>query len=492
MNRLSRSRLPFSALLWAVVFLCVGCVHPLGPGFRFTDRGAQIRQVSGTPPEIRIRIVDQMENTGDRPLRSLKANLPPAAIMPAKTLSVTVDGQKNSPEIAGENGSRSLQLTVHPVWKRNQSREIVTEWRVSPETSSSRYIGSQARAFYIADVTALPLWQAPQGIFTRGGPDARKQSLTIFAPPDFRVLGPGQPARTRRVGDQIAYLFHNKKRRLFIPFVIAGNYQQQRVRVAQGSVDFWTFHPIDPGQAETAAVQLAASMSAFEGYFGPLSKGEGAIHIVEVPGELPSLFGRPDGPGATSFPGGVLLDSRGWTQGVATELVLELAEVELAQTWFGWQVRPRPGAELLMGRGADLFGLVVAAESRSEAQRKQMVSSLLKRYDEARQAAPDQPLIGPPGGYPRAQQISTEYKAALFFVALEDSCGRDNFQKALTHIVQGLGGGQAGMAVLRAAAEEASGRDLAGMFRTWVAHSGIPVDFRARYADGSSTAGASF
>lgn len=481
-------RLTLPAVLWVAAYLCTGCVHPLGPGFRFTDRGTQIRQVSGGSPEILIRIIDHMENTGDRPLHSLRANLPPATILPAGNLTVTVDGQKSLPKITGENGSRSLELAFHPVWKRHQSREIVTQWVVSPRPAADGNIVSRAMAFCIANPAALPLWQAPQGIFTRGGPDARKQSLTVFAPPDFRVLGPGQLARTRRVGDRVAYLFRKKKNRIFLPFVVAGSYQQQLVRIAQSSVDFWTFQPVDPSQAETAAARLVASMRAFEGYFGPLSKGEQAIHIVETPGELPSVFGQPGSSGATSFPGGVLLDGRGWADGIASEPVLELAEVELARTWFGWQVRPEPGSELLMGRGADLFGLVVAAEGRSETQRRQMVSSLLKRYEEARQIAPDQPLIEPPGGYSRAQRISTGYKAALFFVALEDACGRNNFRKALTHIVRALGGGQAGMAVLRAAAEEASGRNLAGMFRTWVAHSGIPNNFRARYAGGSGMA----
>ena len=44
--------------------------------------------------------------------------------------------------------------------------------------------------------------------------------------------------------------------------------------------------------------------------------------------------------------------------------MLQLAEYELARTWFGWRVRPRPEAQILMGRGMGLFGLVIAAEGR--------------------------------------------------------------------------------------------------------------------------------
>jgi aminopeptidase N len=144
-----------------------------------------------------------------------------------------------------------------------------------------------------------------------------------------------------------------------------------------------------------------------------------------------------------------------------------------------------------MGRGAQLFGLVVAAEARAEDQRRQMVSSLLERYDAARRTAPDQPLIEPPSGYSTAQRITTGYKAALFFVALEDVCGRENFRAALTNIVRALGGSEAGSEELRAAAEAASGRNLAEMFRTWIGHPGIPEDFRARYTSPPIAAGPS-
>jgi hypothetical protein len=432
-----------------------------------------------------------MENTGDRPLRSLEVRLPPGQILPAQNLTVIIGGRESSPKLVTESDPRLRRIPFDPVWEQRQSRDIVTEWSVSPGASASGDIAASAAAFYVADATALPLWQAPEGVFTRGGPDALKQRLTVLAPPDFRVLGPGKLDRTRREGDHIAYIFRERKKEIFVPFVVAGRYQQQEIRVARDSVSYWTFQPLEPRQAEAAAGRLASSMKAFENFFGPQSKGRKVIHIVEAPGELPSVFGEPGSPGGTAFPRGALLDHRAWTQGIASEPVLELAEVELVRTWFGWRVRPRPGTQLLMGRGAQLFGLVVAAEARAEDQRRQMVSSLLERYDAARRTAPDQPLIEPPSGYSTAQRITTGYKAALFFVALEDVCGRENFRAALTNIVRALGGSEAGSEELRAAAEAASGRNLAEMFRTWIGHPGIPEDFRARYTSPPIAAGPS-
>jgi hypothetical protein len=141
-----------------------------------------------------------------------------------------------------------------------------------------------------------------------------------------------------------------------------------------------------------------------------------------------------------------------------------------------------------MGRGAGLFGLVIAAEARGEDQRRGMVASLMDRYDEARATAADKRLMEPPAGYSRAERISTGYRAVLFFVALEDVCGHENLRTALRDIIHDRSGSDTGYEELRAAAESASGKDLAEMFRTWLVQPGIPDDFRSRYRK-ASTAG---
>jgi hypothetical protein len=133
-----------------------------------------------------------------------------------------------------------------------------------------------------------------------------------------------------------------------------------------------------------------------------------------------------------------------------------------------------------------LFGLVIAAEGRGEVQRRAMVASLMDHYDEARAIASDKRLMEPPGGYSRAERISTGYRAALFFVALEDVCGHDNLRTAFRDIIRARAASDTGYEELRAAAESASGKDLAGMFRTWLVQPGIPDDFRSRYQKASN------
>ncbi len=134
-----------------------------------------------------------------------------------------------------------------------------------------------------------------------------------------------------------------------------------------------------------------------------------------------------------------------------------------------------------MGRGVGLFGLVIAAERRSPDERRRMIALLIDRYDQSRRIAADKQLLERPVGYSRAERISTGYRAALFFVALEDLCGRDNFSEAFREIVRSRGGDIVTGDELRAATEENYRHDLAQMFRDWLNEPGIPDEFRGRY-----------
>ena len=494
--------LPVALCAWA--FLTSGCVQPLGPGYRFAARQTEIHTSVAAPEQVHIRVVDHFDNVGHFPLRSLEVRLPEGPSYGSQNVRMTIDGKEVSPEHSSNTDRRMMRASFDPAWKQPQPREIVTEWSVMPEPPARGTVAASAAAFYIADETALPLWQPPSGFFTQGGPNPEDETLTVFAPAEFRVLAPGKPLKHIRAGNLVMQGFHIKPDRDFLPYVVAGRYQEQVIRAPQGAVSFWTFQPLDAQQARTAAARLSSSMRALEDFFGPASRGKTVVHIVEAPGDLPAEFAGLDSglhsgglhtspealsvkvepaPGGTSFPEGALLDSRAFSQGIANEAVLQLTEYELARTWFGWRVRPRPEAQILMGRGVGLFGLVLAAEARGQDQRGFAIASLLERYDQARHIATDRPLLEPPAGYSRAERISTGYRGALFFVALEDLCGRANMGVAFREITRARANDDVGYEELRAALESASGRDLAEMFRVWLIRPGIPDDFRARYSN---------
>lgn len=483
-----------------VLFICViltsGCVHPLGPGFHFAAREAEISAVPGSPNQLRVRVVDRLENAGDRTLHSLEVRLPESPSFGTQNLQMSIEGKEVLPEHSSTADRRMMSASFDPAWKQDQSRKIVAEWNLFPSTEARGSIAVSERGFYVADETALPLWQTPPGIFSRGEPDPEKEFLTILAPPDFRVIAPGKPvkSRTNSAGPLQPRKFRMRPDRDFLPYVVSGRYQETSFREHRGTVNFWTFGPLDRAAGDKAAARLSSSWAALEDFFGPASRGANGIHIVEAPNDLPSEFNAGDGisadgrdaemsPGGASFPRGALLNSAAFAEGIAGETVLEAAEYELTRTWFGWRTRPTPEAQILMGRGVGLFGLVLAAEARGPEERRRMVASLLARYD-AQGAASNKRLMQPPFGYTRAERISAGFRAALFLIELEDLCGRSSMRTAFRHIIYARTGAETGYQELRAAVEATSHRDLADVFRQWLIHPSIPDEFRARYEQG--------
>ncbi|HEX4643803.1 MAG TPA: hypothetical protein VH161_10055 [Candidatus Acidoferrales bacterium] len=476
----SPPRIFFAVAVGMAAFVAAGCVQPLGPGFHFDGRQAEIRVSDAAPGSIHFHVIDQLQNAGDRPLRSLEVRLPEGPAFGVQNLRVMVEGAQVLPEHSSPSDARRMRAPFDPEWKQNDARKIATEWDLSPQASERGTIVASADGFFVADETALPLWQTPPGVFARGGANPDKMILTVYAPQDFRVMAPGKPLKPGREGNQSVRRFVMDPKSDVLPYVVAGRYQEKIIASRQGSVRFWTLHPLDGIAAQSAADRLSASMKTLAEYFNSPA-GKATVRITESPVELPAEFGAPGDLGGASFPEGALLDSRAFQQGLAGESALQLAEYELARTWFGWRVRPRPEAQILLGRGMGLFGVVIAADGRGPDQRRAMVASLIDRYDQARAIAPDKRLMEPPVGYSRAERISTGYRGALFIVALEDLCGRDNLREALRDIIHDRAESDTGYEELRAATESASGKDLAEMFRVWLIHSGIPDDFRARY-----------
>jgi hypothetical protein len=479
-------RIFFLPALGVCALLAAGCVHPLGPGYQFVDRQAEIRVSSASPGRIYFRVVDELENVGDRPLRSLDVRLPQGPLLGEQNLRVLIESAEVSPQHSSGTDSRMMRAPFNPPWEQNEKRKIVAGWNLTPEPEARETIGASPDGFFIADETALPLWQTPNGIFAVGGTKPAKELLMIFAPQDFRVLAPGKPLKLSRDGNEVARPFLINPENDFFPYVVAGRYVENIIHARQGDVQFLTFRPMDGAAAQKAADRISSSMKVLAEFFGPATNGIAAARIAEAPVELPAEFGTPGDFGGTSFPEGVLLDRRAFQQGIASEPVLQLAEYELTRTWFGWRVRPRPEAQILMGRSMGLFGQVIAAESRGQGQRRSMIASLIERFDQARAVAPDGRLMEPPAGYSRAERISTSYRGVLFFVALEDLCGHAGLKAALRDIIRTRASSDTGYEELRSAAEAASGKDLAEVFRTWLVHSDIPGDFRARYRNSSS------
>jgi len=373
-----------------------------------------------------------------------------------------------------------LRIPFDPQWRRGEEREIAFAYDLEPAPEGRGVVAATSDGFYLADPNVFPAWRPPLGPFAQGPLRASRQRLEVTVPADFEVLAVGHEQRSERRGEFVIHRFETLGAE-FPPFLVAGRYQEQRAEAGHGTVVFWTRESLDAKTAQTAAQHLTDTFVTYEELFGPVAKNNFPIHVVETSAELaPIVMEAPIS--AASFPEGVLFDHRALVLGLASAPVLELADYELARTWFGWHVRPRPEAEFLLGRGMAIFAALHAAEKRGgTAIRQQEIARLIATYDGLGPGADVKPGFGPPAGYGREEATAKSYKGALFLVSLEDVAGEEKFHRAVRRILTDMAGQEIGSAELRSAVEAEAGLNLAGVFHAWLDHSGLPAELRARY-----------
>jgi hypothetical protein len=478
------SRLLYFLLGMPALAGLAGCAVPLGAGFHLDAREIQVRTQPSDPPVLHVLVSDRLSNVGNRALDSLNVAMPSGSTFGLSNLRATVDGEDADPHSLPASAVQLYRVPFDPSWPDgapNRIHSVVLEYDLAPAAGGRGTMGLATKSFHVADHSAFPLWQTPPGVFSKGNPDARNTILRVLAPADDLVAASGKEIGNRRPKQESDRVFRIARGDPF-PFVVAGKYQEKQIGAPGPNPVFWTLEPLDPATAQALASRLAVARDAYEKFFGHGPVGADALRVVETQEALPAEFGASDDPGGASFPGGVLLDSRAFAAGLSSEPVMELAEYELARSWFGWIVRPNSNAQILMGRGAGLYAVTLAARARSgESARNAMVEDLLRRYEGASQRAADRPLLEPATGYTHEQRVTNGYKAALFFVALEERAGIDPLRRAMHRVFRDMAGREVGAAELRSAVEAETHQDFAEFFRVWLNQPGIPPDFLAAH-----------
>ena len=460
----------------------LGCAVALGPGFNHADRTVNVSATSIEPTRINVRVTDKLENVGTRGLAYLDVSLPSGPSFGTQNVGIAVAGKTVASRRVTRQSGSALRIPFDPQWLPGEQREIDFGYRLEPSPEGRGVVAATPDGFYLADPNVFPLWQTPLGPFAHGSLRAHTERLEVAVPADFHVLAVGREQHSERRGELVIHRFEMLGAE-FPPYVIAGRYQEQRLNTDDGEVVFWTRESLDEKVARTVAQRLSAAAAVYEEAFGRIERNQSPIYVVETSAELAPIAVETPNISAASFPKGVLFDRRGMAAGLANSSVLDVADYELARTWFGWHVRPRPEADLLLGRGMALFAALHAAEARGGKKlRQEEILSLISTYDGLGSAADEKPGFGPPVGYSRAELMAKSYKGALFLLSLEDIAGEEKFHRTVRRILADMAGQEIGTDELRSAVEAEAGRNLADVFHAWIDHPGLPADFRTRYA----------
>ncbi len=465
---------------------------PLAPGYQILKESREVSFSAGPPPELRIRTSYTLQNIGLSDLAFVDVIFPDEKIYGRTGLHVQWNGREVTPEkLPAEYQQEqpdTLRLPCNPPWARKEQRSLQIDYSLVAPAEQGARITLGADNFHLGSRGWIPLPQPPNRVLAPYPARPAKTFYTVRVPDNFLVLAAGTPAGRKKTGGDTEYRFELRK--YDVPaYIVAGRYADSSSRgksTETAYVSFWTLQPLQ-GDPAAAAQRIAAAWSALQKDFGPLDKNIPGPHIVESP-EVRGRSGEENQSAAASFPGGALVNSSALALGFQNEELTQEINQALAHSWFGVEMYPVPDAAVGIGEGLPNYATIVVDESSGgQAARRRRIREFVDAYERGVQKYAGTPnseqsvittmLYDP---FPRRRIAAA--KAALFFVALEDTYGEAPVRSGLAQVVALLRGKEVGFSDLRAALEQTTGKNLAEPFRVWLYSTGMPQDFRNRYA----------
>jgi hypothetical protein len=460
---------------------------PFAPGYTIEKQRIDVTYSKSTPDRISVRTWYKMRNTGTRSLNEIHFHLP--YNKRSENLRVEPAGQSL---VANVVAGLDVDFSVHfnAPWNQKDRKEFVLTYDLKIVNAKLSAGVGNGHFFFLPSGGWYPNLLPPSGTFATGGAPPAKWDLAVNVPQGYLVHASGtlrgKDHSKSHTNTGASYRFEQKLGTDFDPFVVAGPYLEQQVRLGSETVFLWSGLSLPESRANEIGQRFAEEAAYFTSEFGlrEITKGQfwaigcpeesSAVGCLTVPQSIivPISFEKFDEPG--SF----IALAHG--EDSTTAPTLPQVDLQLAGTWSKSAVREVPdGPWFPMSGTADYMALSFTI-SKNPSKRGDFIRQLIQRVDADPEGAKE--TLG------SAKKVETaRIRSELFYLALEDRCGAANVHYALARIVHVLRGQTWGVNDLRSAMEAECGADLADFFRQWLIRPGIPDEFRARYA-GTPTA----
>ena len=496
---LSSTRRFCGGALVVVALICLSsCAVPLAPGYQIEKQSITVRFVPGASPHLAIRAQYRLVNVGTTPLDSIDLGLPDEKGFGLANLRVRIDGREVTPQrepgqtsapaegetAVSEMWPETWRIPFESRWTRRQRKNLVLEYDLTATPVPDPRMSIAANAFYLNDSGWFPDPISAKALFAKDVVRPDPSELIVGVPATFVATASGELRGTHKAGGEteLRFLLYKDD---FDPYVASGAYQQQRIPASGATVLLWTLQTFPPALVQQTATNLSATDSFLASKFGVIRPANESLLILQARAPGTSQQASFDSRSVT-LPGMIIFSPPDLSQDIGTGTGLAALEKRLALSWFQHVITPRPEAWLL-GRSLASYAVALAnEESGPPSARDDLIRPRLARFDRLGSEAAEKPIAFVTSGDTAQQREVAEAKSMLFLFALEDRCGRENLEHAIAHMVYALRGQEYGYTDLRAVLEQECHQDLANFFDTWLNHTGIPADFRARFENAIS------
>jgi len=471
----------FAAFVFAATVCGIsGCAASLGPGYLVEKQEIQVAFLPQPEPLLHVTAEYHLQNTGTQQLDSLRVRLPGRRFS-SGPVAVSVDGDPRPLTPSAENPRDTLIQFMKP-WSVGANHTLLFSYDIHSASALDSSIAFSAGAFALpAEAWAPSLPQAP-GVFGFGGVPPKKWELKVRVPQGFLVHASGGKEKHFARGKEVEFRFEQTANDLN-PFLVAGRYRETRQdRADHGPVHVWSRTELNSQSLQLAADSFSNTLAMFDSLFAAREKSRLPLWIVECPvpsgciAERPTvyssfLYGQP----RESFAEMISRDTVLVAAGDAANQRQVWAAPALAAGWLGYGQNPGFYEQQAPMSALPAFAAALAQEaSYGPGIRAGIIQRALSQIPvNASRASNDDPIV-------------SRAKSLLFFYALRDRVGAENFQKGLQHMLAARRQRGFDITDLISALEQESHQDIGPYVRQWIKRPGVPEDFRAMYSQSAA------
>lgn len=475
MSLTNRPRISSLLAMLLASFGAAACTSAFGPGYTVEKQEIQVQFQPAPQPTIHIDATYHLRNTGNQPLTKLELRLPGRRRFHFADPGVEWEGRARSLEVSPDNTRNSL-LRFSDSWPISADRTLKLSVEYRPADPGSGTFSFAADAFFLPSEGWSPQLLPARGAFASGGVPPATWYMTVRVPEGFLVHASGEkPKKSKRDGEQVIRVTQRLKDGY--PFVIAGRYVAAQFKADPEIVTMWSRAPQNTDTLRQSASGLISAMKAYDRTFGKRVENSHDLWLVECPivescfttaaSYYTNMISEPSTKPTAEMASldTVMVDL---TKGAPD--VIAAAGPSLASTWLGYGQNPG-----FFEQDPPLAALPAFAAVRG----REAAGGEQIRIAAIRRALKLVPLDGQPGK-PESDQV-IRAKSLLFFFALQDRYGQQNFRNALSHMLYARRGGGFDITDLISAFDQETHQNVGEFVRHWMKRPGVPQDFRARY-----------
>ncbi len=472
-------------LLLAVAGLgTAGCVAALGPGYTIEKQEVRVHFLPDPQPRILLEADYHLRNTGNQPLSSLELRLPGRRRFHIGPARADWDGA----ELAFENepsNARETLLNFPKAWPVSARHTLHLSAEIVPPSSSEDNLSFTSDAFFLPAQGWSPELLPAEGLFPTGGVPPSRWDLVVRVPESFIVHSSGRITKISHDRGELQIRATQSPRDHY-PFVVGGRYLSASLDSASQKVFLWTRANQNTVNLGPMSESLVRAILNFNTNFGARTQASQPLWIVECPAvegcftrrdsAYARLVGTADQPASAEM---ISMDTVVADISGGTPKLAGIVAPSLAASWLGYGQNPG-----YYEQGPPLYALPAYAASmgreavEGSAVREETIRRILRVISETPEPRKtEDPAI-------------LRAKSLLFFYALRERYGQENFGMALRHMLEARRGRGFNLSDLISALEQETHQNVAEFVRLWMKHPGVPDEFRSRHEDASTAAAA--